>query len=177
VGLDISSAMLESAAKHSDRLIQGNSQNLPFADGTFDLAFCRSLLHHLPEPEKAVEEMHRVLRPGGELVLVDPNTSILSWLPRKLFYHGDHFSDDHENMSRAILEDLLEGKFVVEKCQYFGYLGYPLFGFPDLVDFSKWIPLKSVTYPAIMAFDGVLSAIPLVRAIGWAILIKARRAP
>lgn len=175
VGIDISSAMLDAASKHSDRLIQGNSQSLPFADASFDLAFCRSLLHHLPDPAKAVAEMHRVLRPGGELVLVDPNTSVFSWLPRKLFYHGDHFSDDHENMSRAKLEKLLEGSFVIEECRYFGYLAYPLFGFPDLVDFSKWIPFKSVTYPMIMAFDLALSKIPLVRTLAWAILIKARR--
>lgn len=175
MGLDISSAMLDAASRHSDRLILGNSQNLPFADASFDLAFCRSLLHHLPDPAEAVAEMHRVLRPGGELVLVDPNTSILSWLPRKMFYHGDHFSDDHENMSRARFEKMLEGSFVIEKIQYFGYLAYPLFGFPDLVDISKWIPFKSISYPIIMAFDQILSMIPFVRALAWAILIKARR--
>lgn len=175
VGLDISSVMLDAASQQTERLVLGNSQNLPFTNSSFDLIFCRSLLHHLPNPAEAVAEMHRVLRTEGELVLVDPNSSILTWLPRKIFYHGDHFSDEHENMSREKIEKLLENYFLIEEIQYFGYLAYPLFGFPDLQDFSKWIPFKRVSYPGIMAFDQVLSKIPFVRTIAWAILIKARR--
>jgi len=38
---------------------------LEFAANTFDFVFCSSLLHHLPDPGKALEEMGRVLRPGG----------------------------------------------------------------------------------------------------------------
>ena len=54
VGLDISSEMLRCAAARSDQLILGNSQELPLKDNSFDVAFCRSLLHHLPRPELAI---------------------------------------------------------------------------------------------------------------------------
>lgn len=41
---------------------------LPFADGTFDLAFANHMLYHVPEPARAASELRRVLRPGGRLV-------------------------------------------------------------------------------------------------------------
>jgi len=42
---------------------------LPFADGTFDVAFCQQGLQFFPDRHAALGEMHRVLAPGGRLVL------------------------------------------------------------------------------------------------------------
>jgi SAM-dependent methyltransferase len=39
--------------------------------GSFDLVYCRFLLIHLPEPERALREMFRLLKPGGILVCED----------------------------------------------------------------------------------------------------------
>jgi SAM-dependent methyltransferase len=47
------------------KLRAADAEHLPYADGTFDLVVGHAVLHHLPEPERALEEMHRVLRPGG----------------------------------------------------------------------------------------------------------------
>ncbi|MEO8695225.1 MAG: methyltransferase domain-containing protein [Acidimicrobiales bacterium] len=43
--------------------------NLPFADDTFDAVFSQAVLEHVPDPQRAVDEMHRVLRPGGEIFI------------------------------------------------------------------------------------------------------------
>lgn len=52
---------------------QGDVQALPFADGSFDVVTCQTLLIHLREPRSAVREMVRVLRRGGRLLLCEPN--------------------------------------------------------------------------------------------------------
>jgi len=49
--------------------VVGDAQALGIADATFDTVLCTEVLEHLAEPQKAVDEMYRVLRPGGELLL------------------------------------------------------------------------------------------------------------
>lgn len=54
---------------HED-LLQGSVLDLPFPDNTFDLVFSHGVLHHVPDIGRAQREIHRVLRPGGELVVM-----------------------------------------------------------------------------------------------------------
>ena len=49
--------------------IIGDAQGLGIADDAFDVVLCTEVLEHLPEPQRAVDEMFRVLRPGGTLLL------------------------------------------------------------------------------------------------------------
>ena len=42
-------------------------ENLEFPDATFDAAVCWSVLEHVPHPDRAVAELYRVLKPGGEI--------------------------------------------------------------------------------------------------------------
>lgn len=173
VGLDISSEMLASASDHVPNLVLGNSQVLPFTDNSFDLVVSRSLLHHLQKPEIAVAEIHRVLAPGGQLTLADTNTSLLSYLPRIIAKHGDHFSEDHENMSRAKIQTILDPYFTVTHIRYFGYIAYPLVGFPDLVKVFQAVPFKETVYKILMGLDELLAHTPLLKTQSWGIIVKA----
>jgi len=56
-----------------DIVIRDVSDGIPFADASFDFLFCIEVLEHVPNPYGALTEMHRVLRPGGVLVLSVPN--------------------------------------------------------------------------------------------------------
>ena len=49
----------------------GRAEQLPFADASFDLVTCVNSLHHIARPARALDEMARVLGPGGRLVLED----------------------------------------------------------------------------------------------------------
>ncbi|ASF07378.1 SAM-dependent methyltransferase [Nocardia brasiliensis] len=74
VGLDSSAAMLRQARASgvgSVQLVVGLVEELPFADGAFDLVLCTRALHHIDRPELAVAEMARVVRPGGHIVVAD----------------------------------------------------------------------------------------------------------
>jgi SAM-dependent methyltransferase len=51
-------------------LPQGSVLDLPFADNSFDLVFSHGVLHHVPDIKQGQSEIHRVLRPGGELVIM-----------------------------------------------------------------------------------------------------------
>ncbi len=55
------------------RYEQGVAERLPFADGSFDLVTCQTVLIHVPDPRAALAEMIRVTRPGGLVAVVEPN--------------------------------------------------------------------------------------------------------
>ncbi len=74
VGVDVDRAALTEAAKLGIETIWADAGDpLPVADESFDVIVAGELLEHLPVPEQAIEEVHRVLRPDGVLVGSVPN--------------------------------------------------------------------------------------------------------
>ena len=78
VGIDASTDMLAVARANLDRAGIGNAQvrlgdiyHLPFPRDSFDVITVHQVLHYLDDPERALIEAARVLRPGGRLVVVD----------------------------------------------------------------------------------------------------------
>jgi ubiquinone/menaquinone biosynthesis C-methylase UbiE len=78
VGLDLSEGMLLKARANCAgldqiRLVQGDSEHLPFESNSFDLVTCVHSFHHYPHQALVVREMFRVLKPDGQLLIVDGN--------------------------------------------------------------------------------------------------------
>jgi SAM-dependent methyltransferase len=76
IAVDDSAPMLEAAAARLEGfgnvdLRQGLLEELPIEDGELDAALLILVLHHLAEPERALNEAYRTLKPGGRLLLVD----------------------------------------------------------------------------------------------------------
>jgi ubiquinone/menaquinone biosynthesis C-methylase UbiE len=75
-GLDFSPAALDLARRRfafeqvDCRLIEGSVSELPFPADSFDLVYSHGVLHHVPDTEKAIDEIHRVLRPGGTAIVM-----------------------------------------------------------------------------------------------------------
>lgn len=88
-GVDLSPAMLDHARRRAEAtgrqvaLITGDAQRLEFADGSFESVVCTFSLCAIPDDRAMVEEMRRVLRPGGRLLLADHVVST-SWPVRVL---------------------------------------------------------------------------------------------
>jgi SAM-dependent methyltransferase len=99
-GLDFSPAML-AIAKARDGSIdfdQGDAEALPYTDHAFDSVVSNFGIHHVPRPQLALREAHRVLRPGGQVAFsfwAEPGENI-AW---KLLFdavarHGDPAASD-----------------------------------------------------------------------------------
>jgi SAM-dependent methyltransferase len=81
VGVDYSLAMVRDAETKVETeglsqivsVREADARRLPFADGSFDAAHCERLLMHLEDPNKALIEMARVVRPGGRIVVAEPD--------------------------------------------------------------------------------------------------------
>ena len=87
VGVDISSAMNSIASRRvaasgfGDRaeILEGDATALAFADATFDAAVSMQVIEYLAEPDAALHQLARVLRPGGRLVIIDTDWDSLVW--------------------------------------------------------------------------------------------------
>lgn len=166
MGIDISSGMLR---HHKGKFKLASADSIPFDDNSFDSVVCRSVLHHLHRPEKALDEIVRVLKPGGRFVCWETNKSWIASIVRRMTQHGDNFSNAHtsfDNLPRIV------GNFLQqESVRYQGFVAYPILGFPDILDFS----FLGFAYQPLMLIDKIFSRIPIVNKLGFAVMIKARK--
>jgi ubiquinone/menaquinone biosynthesis C-methylase UbiE len=90
-GLDVSRTMVELAHRNAAEagvevdFRQGNASAMPFADDSFDLLACSAAFKNFSEPHKALEEMYRVLRPGGTALVLDLRKDVPMSEIRKYF--------------------------------------------------------------------------------------------
>jgi ubiquinone/menaquinone biosynthesis C-methylase UbiE len=179
VGIDVSRGMLEHAQRRlklaggDPLLVQADACRLPFAENTFDVVYARGMLHHLPEPAVGMQEIRRVLKPGGVAVVLDPNETLLSRLPRYLARRTEHFDDDHKSFRASELERLVKGALTLGETRFYGYVAYPLLGFPDLIDFDR-LGISRLA-GGLMRLDRILGALPGIRRLGWGVMMSARK--
>jgi ubiquinone/menaquinone biosynthesis C-methylase UbiE len=90
-GLDVSRTMVElgqgNAAEAGVEVDfrQGNASAMPFADESFDLLACSAAFKNFSQPHRALEEMYRVLRPGGTALVLDLRKDVPMSEIRKYF--------------------------------------------------------------------------------------------
>lgn len=74
VGLDVSEGMIAQARKRAPENVTfelGGAEKMPFPDASFDIVTCRIAAHHFVSVPDFLAESHRVLRPGGRLLVAD----------------------------------------------------------------------------------------------------------
>ena len=138
VGVDLSPDMLAIARQRAVDdgrdvdLREGDAHDLDFEDGSFDSVVCTFSLCNIPDTDRALGEMHRVLRPGGRLILVDHIRSSVKpilWVQKilelvTLRIDGDHLTrrpslsverhgfeiTERERFARGVVERLVATK-------------------------------------------------------------------
>ncbi len=89
-GFDLSAGMLRRAGRRlkgrRPALVAADLARLPYRDQSFDAIVCGWVLEHLPDPRPGLRELHRVLKPGGKLLLLTSETNLLGAVCSR-FYH------------------------------------------------------------------------------------------
>jgi SAM-dependent methyltransferase len=79
VGLDLSFKPLRFRRQTNRLIVNGDAHALPFRDGEFGAVICSEMLEHVPYDARIFEELARVLRPGGVLVVGTPDYGRWQW--------------------------------------------------------------------------------------------------
>jgi ArsR family transcriptional regulator len=109
IGIDRSDDVLERAKGLADRRKvvniewkKGDLARLPLRDSAVDVALLSQSLHHASDPERALAEAARILRPGGRLLIMDLNAHAETWVKAR-------FGDRHLGFTPAALEGMVRG--------------------------------------------------------------------
>lgn len=119
IGLDVVSERVQLAQAHGPVTL-ASGLDLPLADGSFDLIYIQHVLHHIGDVHRALRQVHRCLKPGGVLFLVETveDNPLIRW-GRRL--HPRWLGDEiNASFDFAGLQEILrqEGFQVVQAQQY-----------------------------------------------------------
>ena len=137
------------------QFLMANGETLPFADEYFNAVMITEVLEHTRDDRSTLREIHRVMKPGGTLLLSTPHKGLFGFLDpdnltnrafdtiRKLkipkpgggkFYENFRY-DIHRHYSSAQLKSLLGKEWQIEEIYYGGLLLYPLlYGVENVID-------------------------------------------
>jgi dolichol-phosphate mannosyltransferase len=123
VGLDIAHAKLRWLRPRHSPLVQATVQRLPFRGDSFGTVICSQLIEHLPDGPGILEELDRVLAPGGTLILGTPDYGRPLWWVVEWFYGKllpDAYAVEHVTRftRRRLARRLGELGYEILDCRY-----------------------------------------------------------
>jgi SAM-dependent methyltransferase len=125
IGLDILMPKLRFLRDRHSRLVRGSIFSLPFPDDVFDVLICSEVIEHIPDAPPVFEEMTRVLRTGGTLILGTPDYGrwlwwVLEWLYGKILpgaYAHEHIT--HYTQA-SLRQRILAYGYAIQELRYVG---------------------------------------------------------
>jgi len=111
VGLDIRISKIRYMRRHQAYGLVGSVMALPIADQSFDCVICSEVIEHLPAASAIFQELARVLKPQGRLIIGTPNYGNIIW-PTVEFFYGlfapGGYADEHiTHYTQRSLEEVL----------------------------------------------------------------------
>lgn len=176
IGVDADQPQVEQARALfpaiAEKLFAMDANALEFPDGRFDAVVLRDTLHHLWEEsdvEKAFGEMERVLKPGGRLVVFDPNPNFIVKTARRLIHHRDAECTFRE--ARTLLE---QRGWTIRRMFFTEFFALPLSGGYVGIELApRWPALHRVLIRANRVLSNLLARLGLGPALLWRYVITA----
>ncbi|HLY62074.1 MAG TPA: methyltransferase domain-containing protein [Terriglobia bacterium] len=123
VALDILLRKLRFARKYSKHVVQGTGFALPFPDASFPCVLSSQMIEHVPKEPQVLDELCRVLAPGGRLILGTPDYANWEWVITEKIYEkvvpGGYAHEHISHYTRRELIDTFEKRgFKLEDTRY-----------------------------------------------------------
>ena len=151
-GIDIIPEVVDICIKKGikARRVDLNVENLPYEENTFDSVACFDLIEHILSPMTLLNEVRRVLKPGGEIVILTPNIRRI-WTILRLIFKGKS-----PKTSDEVLEPYDNGHIhyftsrdIVEMLSAQGFQNTSVSGWGKVLSRLNWLPTKFLVGPVI----------------------------
>ena len=162
-----------------------NAMAIDFPDNTFDIVYASNLLHHIPDPRLAIQEMYRVLKPGGKACFWDPlkHNPVINVYRRMA---TEVRTEDETPLDITII-DFVRSRFAATH--------YDTFWLATLWIFLRFYLIEKVNpnkerywkkiilehdrlkpdYQRLETLDGVLKKLPLMKRFAWNLAVVATK--
>ena len=195
VGIDLNRSNLQNFQKITNTpAVQGNILNSPFREGQFDFIFFLDVIEHLLDPLQGLNEINRILKPGGLLVFSTDNRNHLKGLdvinpfivlerliglvcarvlmPRNILWErGQEIRFYHTSFSRTEIVSLAEAANLTI-ISYFSY--FFLAGIHEILGKIRSKKTENDYLPLVFSVEKKLANIPLIKWLGdhWLVILR-----
>lgn len=119
IGIDNSEGMLEKAREKAEgmknvTLLLMDAEHLEFPDNSFDYVITTFVLCSIPDPVKALKEMHRVLKPDGEMINIEHMRSSTRWIAASEDFINPISALTGINVNRRTVENIGKAGFKIK---------------------------------------------------------------
>jgi SAM-dependent methyltransferase len=153
----------------------GNAEHLPYADGTFDKVVSVCALEHFHDPQAAINEAWRVLKPGGSLVLHVDSFTYREITPAVREHHRVHYYVENFFTIKSLSRILNKASFDVDEyCYAFNSpIAHRLFVWGEMRGFTglPFLLAFPVGYPLVKLSDRLMGK----REEGYDLFVRATR--
>ncbi len=170
-GIDISEVSIQKAkdtiqkSNSNVELLVDNCEKTKFNDSTFDIIYGSGILHHL-DISLCLKEMHRILKPGGRFLFIEPlGTNPMINFYRKLTPNS-RSKDEHPLINDDF--ELIKSNFNKLQIKYYGF--FTLIFFPLYTT-----PKKSFNFKILKKIDQFLFKFDIFKKFAWSVLIIAEK--
>ena len=147
-----------------------DAQRLSLPDGRFDKVLLSEVIEHVPEPDRAIAEAARVLRPGGLLVVSTPSRlspmNLAYGLKRRVRRYG--FNEHLHELTPGSFRRLVGAHLDVESLEFANFvLPYP--------SDELYLRLGSPALRLLRSVERGLARLPVAKRLGWTMVLRARK--
>jgi ubiquinone/menaquinone biosynthesis C-methylase UbiE len=158
---DVSKKLLEASRRIDKRPVYlvKSAMAVSLPDRSFDVIIMRGVLHHLSDPAAALKALKRKLKPGGQLLLYEPNLSsvsagVMKWILKTFFGINMEESPYGQLSQKSIRQAIQTAKLELADVWYSSLLAFPLTG-----DYGRRqiLPDNGKLFSKVIALDRFLS--------------------
>ncbi len=177
VGVDPDPAVLENPYLDEAKVQNAPDYKIPYADATFDVVFSNNVIEHVGDIDAYMQEVHRVLKPGGRFVAKTPNTKHYVTLIARMTPHWFH--EFYNGLRGRKAHDTFPTTYVCNSKRQVARVsnanGFEVIDLQLIEGRPEYMRLNTLMYLCGLTYERVVNAFSLLESFRGVIIMHLRR--